>query len=201
MAAGEDQAQAGRRARVPPPAARRRRCSSGRLRLAAVAGRLPAQPVERLVAGRGDDPAARVGRDAVAGQRSRGDGEGLLDRLLGEVDVAEDADQGGDARGPDSSRKTRSMLGPPIPTGSGTCYAPPGSSWNGRTSTGPPQAAEPLAAHQGRVQVGGLDDPEAADLLLGLRERPVGRDDARCRNRRQETLCGSPKPCESRSMP
>src|SRR5712691_12329168 len=28
-----------------------------------------------------------------------------------------------------------------------------------------------------RVQVRGLDDPEAADLLLGLGERPVGGDD------------------------
>src|SRR5438477_9699063 len=26
------------------------------------------------------------------------------------------------------------------------------------------------------VQVGGLDDPEAAQLLLGLRERPIGGD-------------------------
>ena len=67
----------------------------GRLCLAARAGRLAPQAVQGLVAGRGDDPAARVGRHARGGPALRGHGEGLLDRVLGDVDVAEDAGQGG----------------------------------------------------------------------------------------------------------
>ena len=57
---------------------------------------LAAEAVDRSVAGRGRDPAARVGRQAVARPRAQGDGERLLDCVLGEVDVAEGADQGGD---------------------------------------------------------------------------------------------------------
>ena len=57
---------------------------------------LAAQAVDGSIAGRGRDPAARVGRQAVARPCAQGDGERLLDCVLGEVDVAEDADQGGD---------------------------------------------------------------------------------------------------------
>ena len=55
--------------------------------------RLAAQPVDRAVAGGGDDPGAGVRRDAVAGPALRGDRERLLDGVLGEVEVAERADQ------------------------------------------------------------------------------------------------------------
>jgi hypothetical protein len=48
-----------------------------------------------MVAGGGGDPATRVGRHAIARPPAQGDGEGLLHRILGQVDVAEDADQGG----------------------------------------------------------------------------------------------------------
>jgi hypothetical protein len=57
---------------------------------------LAAEPVDRSIAGRGRDPAARVGRQAVARPSAQGDGERLLDYVLGKVDVAEGADQGGD---------------------------------------------------------------------------------------------------------
>src|SRR5258708_25077215 len=62
--------------------------------LAAGPGRLAAQPVERLVPRGGDDPATRVRRHPVAWPAFGGDGERLLDRVLRDVDVAEDAGQG-----------------------------------------------------------------------------------------------------------
>jgi hypothetical protein len=40
-----------------------------------------------------DDPGAGIRRDAVAGPALRGDRERLLDGVLGEVEVAERADQ------------------------------------------------------------------------------------------------------------
>jgi len=58
-----------------------------------VARRLPAQPVDRAVAGGGDDPGAGIRRDTVARPALRGDRERLLDGVLGEVEVAERADQ------------------------------------------------------------------------------------------------------------
>src|SRR5213075_538626 len=57
---------------------------------------LAAETVDRSIAGSSRDPAARVGRQAVARPCAQGDGERLLDCVLGEVDVAEGADQGGD---------------------------------------------------------------------------------------------------------
>ena len=57
---------------------------------------LAAKAVDRSIAGSGRDPAARVGRQAVARPSAQGDCECLLDCVLGEVDVAEGADQGGD---------------------------------------------------------------------------------------------------------
>ena len=57
---------------------------------------LAAETVDRSMAGSGRDPAARVGRQTVARPCAQGDGERLLDRVLGEVDVAEGADQDGD---------------------------------------------------------------------------------------------------------
>src|SRR5882724_12015548 len=50
----------------------------------------------RPIAGSGRYPAARVGRQAVACPCAEGDGERLLHCILGDPDVAEGADQGGD---------------------------------------------------------------------------------------------------------
>ena len=147
---------------------------ANRLGLPAEPGRLAAQPVERLVAGRGDDPAARVGRYAGGRPALGRDGEGLLDRLLGEVDVAEEADQGG-------HRASRALPEGALDGGSvgaGHVTTPRGSPGTAGPRPAPPQASDPLAAQRQRgVQVGGLDDPEAAELLLGLGERTVGGDD------------------------
>jgi hypothetical protein len=55
---------------------------------------LPAQAVDRAVAGGAHDPGAGVVRQPVARPALERHHEGLLDRLLGEVEVGEDADQG-----------------------------------------------------------------------------------------------------------
>ena len=52
-----------------------------------------------------------------------------------------------------------------------------GSAWNGRTSTLPLAGRRRLGRElEGGVQVSALQDPEAAEPLLGLRERSVGDD-------------------------
>ncbi len=61
-----------------------------------VAARLAPDPVDGPVAGRRGQPAARVGRYAVDRPPLQGDQQGVGGRLLGEVDVAEAADQRGD---------------------------------------------------------------------------------------------------------
>ena len=61
-----------------------------------MSGGLAAQSVDGPVARRGDDPRPRIGGSAGLGPLRHGDGERLLNRILGDVDVAEGADQGGD---------------------------------------------------------------------------------------------------------
>ena len=172
MAAGEDQPQpvVAHRAHLLGRARRRARAASAACGVPVVAGRLPAEPVDGPVAGRGDDPAARVGRHAVDRPALDGDGERLLDRLLGEVDVAEDADQGGD----DPAvllAEDRSIV-PRRPARRATAPARPGT---GAPRRGRCRRRCALRGPVERgVEVGGLDDPEAAEVLLGLGERAVG---------------------------
>ena len=72
------------------------------LRLAGDLGRLlheapaAAQPIDRAVARGGRDPGPGVRGDAALRPRLQGGDERLLDGLLGEVEVAEDPDQGRD---------------------------------------------------------------------------------------------------------
>jgi hypothetical protein len=56
-------------------------------------GPFPPQPVDRAVARNPGDPGARVVRQPVRRPALERDDERLLDRLLGEVEVAENADQ------------------------------------------------------------------------------------------------------------
>ena len=67
----------------------------GRLEQARLLGEdtVAAQAVDRAVAGRDRQPAAWIGRRAVARPALGGDRERLLSGLLGEVEVAEEADQ------------------------------------------------------------------------------------------------------------
>ena len=70
--------------------------SEGR-QVAVGAGRFASQPVDGAVAGGGGDPAAGVRRHTLCRPLLGGDGERVGHRVLGEVDVAEDADQSGGA--------------------------------------------------------------------------------------------------------
>jgi hypothetical protein len=54
---------------------------------------LAADAVDRAVARRRDQPEARVRRDPIAWPARRGDRERLLRGFLGEVEVAEEADE------------------------------------------------------------------------------------------------------------
>jgi hypothetical protein len=96
MAAGEEQ---------PQPVVRQRRLDGGfgwtghqSLELAELllVAALAAKTVDRAVARRAHDPGAGVVREAVARPALERRHKRLLDRVLGEVEVAEDADQGGD---------------------------------------------------------------------------------------------------------
>ena len=84
----------------------------------------------------GDDPGARVRRDAVAGPALGGDRERLLDGVLGEVEVAERADQDRD-RAPELLPE---CLGDRVYG----CLA--GTGISGRTSTAPYSAPGQRAA-------------------------------------------------------
>ena len=57
---------------------------------------LAPNPVDRSVPGRRDEPAGRVRRHALARPALERPLDGVPERVLGEVDVAEDADQGGE---------------------------------------------------------------------------------------------------------
>jgi hypothetical protein len=61
---------------------------------------LAADPVDRPVASGGDEPGARVVRRPLARPALGGDRERLLSGLLGELEVAEEADQVGEDAAP-----------------------------------------------------------------------------------------------------
>src|SRR5216683_2899686 len=65
------------------------------LGVAIMARGLPAQLVDRAVPGRRSNPRAGVRRQSGDGPAIDSHCESLLDRFLGDVDVAEEADQGG----------------------------------------------------------------------------------------------------------
>ena len=67
---------------------------------AVVEGALPAQAIDRLAPRRGGDPGSGVGRLAVARPCGQRDGEGVLERVLGQLEVAA---QMADQRGEDAS--------------------------------------------------------------------------------------------------
>jgi len=83
--------------------------------------------VDRAVAGRRDEPGDGVVGRAVARPALGGDGERVLGGLLGEVEVAEEADQG---------RQDAAPLAPEDLLDQ--CAVSTGTSTSGRTSTAPP---------------------------------------------------------------
>jgi hypothetical protein len=72
----------------------RRLAEGGDLRPLRREGLLAPQPVDRLVAPRGDQPRERVPGDARLRPLLQGRRECLLQRILGEIEVAEEPDQG-----------------------------------------------------------------------------------------------------------
>ena len=138
----------------------------GGLGVPVVAGRLAAQPVDRLALGRGDDPAGRAGREPVRGPVLHGRDERVLHRLLGDVEVAEGRVRTATAR-PCSARNTprdRVLVGP---TSSGT--AAPRSGSPVATASLPPQSR---AASRSSASM--IVNPPRCSLRLD--ERAVGGD-------------------------
>ena len=96
VAAREDQAQplVGNRrlvVHVLVPALRLRQLESRQQLRLALQVALAADAIDRAVAGGGDDPRAGIARDAVARPALDRGGEGVLHRVLGEVEITEDA--------------------------------------------------------------------------------------------------------------
>ena len=83
---------------------------------------LAADAVDRPISGRRHEPGARARGHAVAGPALGGDRERLLGGFLGEVEVAEEADQGGEDASPlvaedlleHYSASGRTSIAPPI---------------------------------------------------------------------------------------
>ena len=134
------------------------------LLLLVVALVLAPDPVDGLAVGGGGQPGAGVGGYAVGRPPLDGGRERLGRRLLGDVEVTETPGQGGDHPGP----LLVVGLGDRLPDVDHAHR-------NGRTSIFRLQCLRPLGGELERhVEVGGLDDPEAGEILLRLQEGPVG---------------------------
>src|SRR6476661_1010044 len=158
----------------------------GRLVLG-VALALAADPVDRAVRGGGGEPAAGVGRHAGHGPLLQRHHERLARRVLGEVDVAEPADERGDeaavllAEDPLDGRpaaRGRPVARPVAPRRHTRLHHVRPGSGQALERTDLDLAPARLRALGGElerhVEVGGVDDPEPADVLLGLEVGPVG---------------------------
>ncbi len=181
------------------------------------------QPVDRPVPGGRRDPGAGVVRHAALRPRLERRDEGILDGLLGEVEVAEDPDQRRD--GPALLLTEQAVDDGPGRIGRGQRGGSASSSGRDRRSAGRadrgradrvvahrarcelqdrpdldravPGARDPGGDRDRRVEVGRVDQVEAAEGLLRLRERTVGREDVavadpdgRRGRRRMECLAG-----------
>ena len=124
-------------------------------------GALPADPVDRPVAGRRHQPRARVGRHARHGPALRRDRERLLRGVLGLVEVTEEPDQRGQHPAP--------LVAEDLLQHGQRCTT-------GLTSTAPPNRAAGMRAASSIAssRLRRLDQAEAAEHLLGVRERAVG---------------------------
>ena len=67
-------------------------------------------PIDRLEAAGRDEPGARIGRERRPAAIARGRGEGIVQRLLGEIEIAEQADE----RGEDAARVGRGRSRRPL---------------------------------------------------------------------------------------
>ena len=120
------------------------------------------------------------------GQRSSARGEGVLRALLGEVPVAGDPDQGRDDPAPLLAERARR----PRPRRRAVYI-----SQIGLTSIEPCRAPGIFDRDLDRlVEVLAVDQVEAADLLLGLRERAVGGEDLAVADPHGGGVGGGPQP-------
>ena len=124
---------------------------------------LTAEPVDRPVPGCGDDPGAGVRRRPVAGPALERGRERVLHRVLGAVEIAEDAGEDGDGTAPFLPEDRADDLRQCSITGL--------SSTDARKATGI-RAAIAIASSRSSA----LEHHDAADLLLRLGERAVGDD-------------------------
>src|ERR1022692_2289957 len=136
----------------------------GGLRVPVGAGGLAAQPVDGTPAGGRHDPAAGIGWQAGLRPFLHRHQEGVLDRLLGELDVAEEADQrrdrppvflpehAGDGRGVEGRLRHVSCRSPPGYRNPPGYRGPPGTGaprpGRGRL---PPLSPTTPAPHPGRA--------------------------------------------------
>ena len=142
-----------------------------------------AQAVDRPPPGGRGDPCARVGRHAVAPPGGHGRLEGVLDRVLGELEVADLADQRGQHDRPLLAERVRDGGGDRVGRRRGAAHAgvfgrPSAHSAGGitgRTSIVPLAGAGQAGGDLDRlVEVRALDEVVARQRLLGHRERAVG---------------------------
>ena len=105
---------------------------------------LPAQSVDRLVPGGRGDPGAGVVRDAVRRPPLERHGERFLDGLLGQVEVAQDPDEGGDRpslflpeHAVDHPSRIPGLLLEGWDGSYAGCSGASGNTWHARTSTAP----------------------------------------------------------------
>jgi hypothetical protein len=94
----------------------------------------------------GDDPADRLVRDAVRRPPLYGGREGVLDRVLGERDVTEQADQRRDGRAVRLAECAFDVVHPPLPQWAGASWRRPVAR-KGRTSMSWLIASTTFSAH------------------------------------------------------
>ena len=124
---------------------------------------LSAKAVDGAVSRGRDQPADGVGRFPVAWPALGRDRERLLGGVLGQLDVAEDPDQ-------------RRQHATPVLAEDGVKRHGTALSRIGRTSIAPPGLVSCSSCGDGEraVEVVGLDQDHAGEVLLALDERPVG---------------------------
>ena len=105
---------------------------------------VPADDVDGPVPRGGDDPAGRVVRDAIPRPATHGGHEGVLNRVLGERDVTEDAGQGRHRLPVGLAERSLDVVHPPVPQG--PAWTRPVAR-NGRTSIAWLMASTTFSAH------------------------------------------------------
>ncbi len=125
-----------------------------------------AQPVDGPVAGRGDQPGAGIVRHPGTRPALRRDRERLRGGLLGQIEIAEVADQAGQHPAPLVAEDLLDQFPAPLPAVD--------DDRPDLHRAADPGGRDPRRDRGRLVQVVGLDQVEAAEDFLGVRERAVG---------------------------